>query len=223
MTPSVLHDVVLDTMSQEEMPLAAGVAARSMLDNPSSLALFGSDRMRRVRALEPVYHMVLATGQRQPMVARRHGIIVGLAAMSSPGECFSREAISRERTLRVGGRRITTMLPSIPRQLVVPLLCLGPRALSRLSAWGEANVSHDPHEPHHHIELVAVEPGLQGLGIGRLMMDALCAQMARRPGFGYLETDTESNVRFYRHYGFEVVAEVTVLGTRTWYMVRPAT
>jgi hypothetical protein len=36
----------------------------------------------------------------------------------------------------------------------------------------------------------------------------------------YLETDRYKNVRFYRKFGFDVIAEAEVLGVPTWFMSR---
>jgi len=41
-------------------------------------------------------------------------------------------------------------------------------------------------------------------------------------GAAYLETDKPQNVVFYRRFGFEVTAERTVLGVRTWFIWRGA-
>lgn len=73
---------------------------------------------------------------------------------------------------------------------------------------------------HYHGELVVVEASLQGPGIGRMMMEELCREVDREPAPAWLETDTEDDVRFYRHYGFEVAGEATVPDARNWYMRR---
>jgi ribosomal protein S18 acetylase RimI-like enzyme len=215
-----LDDIELGTITAEEIPLAAGVAARGMRDNPNSIALFGNDPVQRVRALEPMFHLVLLSQSGPTLVARRHGTVVGIAALAPPDGCFYRQTMARNKTLHVAGHVISFGVPSIPRQLVIPLLSLGPGALSRISALGEAGTRHDPRERHQHVELVVVEAGLQGMGIGSRMMEALCRQMDELPEMAHLETDTEADVRFYERYGFEVTGEARVLGARNWYMQR---
>ena len=37
----------------------------------------------------------------------------------------------------------------------------------------------------------------------------------------YLETDKYQNVRFYRKFGFEVIAQAEALEVPTWFMSRP--
>ena len=39
---------------------------------------------------------------------------------------------------------------------------------------------------------------------------------------GYLETDRWENVEFYKKFGFAVQADEELIGTRIWYMWRPA-
>lgn len=207
-------------MSAEEVPLAAGVAARGMRDNPNSIALFGPDPVRRVQALEPMFHLVLLSLQRPALVARRHGYIVGIATLSPAGQCFYRQTLARNKSINLGGKIINVGMPRVPRQLVMPLVSLGPGALSRISVLGEAGMRHDPRERHQHVELVVVEAALHGLGIGSRMMEALCREMDRLPDIGHLETDKEENVRFYERFGFQVTGEARVLGIRNWYMQR---
>jgi GNAT superfamily N-acetyltransferase len=217
-----LPDIELSDLRPPEFSLAVGMAARGMRDNPSSVMLFGDDPARRVRGLEVTFRWILSSLQRPPLVARRHGAIVGLAALAPPDRCFYRQTVARERVVQIGERRLGFMAPHIPWRLLPPLLGLGPRALGRLSTWGEAGLKHDPPEPHQHVELVVVEAGLQGLGIGRAMMGETCRRLDSLPAEGYLETDKPENLRFYERFGFEVSGEATILQTRSWYMRRPS-
>jgi len=85
-----------------------------------------------------------------------------------------------------------------------------------LGAWSK----HDLEERHWHLGPVAVDAHLQGKGIGSKLMQAFCAQMDAVGEVAYLETDKESNVRFYERFGFEVVGEEEVLGVPNWFMIR---
>jgi GNAT superfamily N-acetyltransferase len=215
-----LADIELSVLRPGEISLAAGMAARGMRDNPFSVALFGDVPGRRVRGLEPMFHWMLASLQGASLVARRRGAIVGIAVMSPPDQCFYRQTVAQEKTLSVAGKSIGVLVPRIPWRVLMSLLAMGPGAIARISAWGEAGMKHDPPEPHQHVELVVVEAGLQGLGIGRLMMEELCRQIDTAGAVSYLETDKPENVRFYEQFGFAVVEEATVLQTRSWYMER---
>lgn len=217
---SGLPDVELSTLRPEELVLAVGVAARGMRDNPMSVALFGDDPVRRERGLEPVFHWVLASQQLPTLVARRLGHIVGIATLAPPSTCFSRQMVEQQRTIGLGRARVGVSVPRVPRAILLSLLRLGPGGLARVSQLGEATLEHDPQQPHQHVELVAVEAALQGLGIGSLMLEALCRRMDELPDVAYLETDKPENVRFYQRFGFAVVEEATVIGTHFWYMQR---
>ena len=80
--------------------------------------------------------------------------------------------------------------------------------------------THDCPDEHWHIGPVGVEPGFQGRGIGADLIRALCASFDEQERVGWLETDKEGNVRFYRAHGFEVVETTTIVGVPTWFMRR---
>ena len=51
-------------------------------------------------------------------------------------------------------------------------------------------------------------------------MQSFCDRMDERNAVAYLETDKDVNVRFYNRFGFETIAEATVLGVPNWFMKR---
>jgi ribosomal protein S18 acetylase RimI-like enzyme len=67
-----------------------------------------------------------------------------------------------------------------------------------------------------------VEPGFQGMGLGRAVMRHLCNEFDEHQRLAWLETDKPENVRFYIGLGFEVVEEVPMLTSRFWFMRREA-
>jgi GNAT superfamily N-acetyltransferase len=92
-----------------------------------------------------------------------------------------------------------------------------------LAASAEAAMApHRPTEPVWFLGSVGVDPGQQGKGLGRAVIEPgmRAAEEAGVPAF--LETSTEANVQFYRRLGFEVIAEVELPGDgpRTWAMIR---
>jgi ribosomal protein S18 acetylase RimI-like enzyme len=115
--------------------------------------------------------------------------------------------------------------PSAGQQLrILPrLLRNGPRAASRQVRWLGVWAKHDPEERHWHLGPIAVDAGLQRMGVGSLLMEVFCAQMDASGEEAYLETDKPGNVRFYERFGFEVIGERAVLGTPNWFMNRRAT
>jgi ribosomal protein S18 acetylase RimI-like enzyme len=76
--------------------------------------------------------------------------------------------------------------------------------------------------PYIYLPMLGVAAEQQGKGVGGRLLRALIAQceQARRPL--YLETETESNVRWYTGYGFEVIKQIKlpVINLPMWEMVR---
>ena len=81
---------------------------------------------------------------------------------------------------------------------------------------------HDLVETHWHVGPVGVEPGFQGMGLGRAAMRLLCDEFDEHHRLAWLETDKPENVRFYIGLGFEVAEEVSMLTSRFWFMRREA-
>jgi ribosomal protein S18 acetylase RimI-like enzyme len=90
---------------------------------------------------------------------------------------------------------------------------------------GELERQHDRliGVPHRRLEFLAVDPGRQGSGIGSALADHGHA-IADELGLPcYLETFTESNVRFYERRGYRIIDEFPVgAGVAVYAMLRPA-
>ena len=99
--------------------------------------------------------------------------------------------------------------------------------LERLRALGEQLSANTPDEPHWHLNFLATHPDWQRRGLGGALM-ATVFEIADGDGLPcYLETETEANVGYYRHHGFEVRTEWDVVsveseGPHMWGMLRPA-
>ena len=65
-----------------------------------------------------------------------------------------------------------------------------------------------PREPHHYLFAIGARPSRQGKGLGKALMLAglQLVDESRMPA--YLESSKESNVPFYRHFGFEVTEKL---------------
>lgn len=61
--------------------------------------------------------------------------------------------------------------------------------------------------PHWYLTLLGVDPAAQGAGLGGLLVAGLLARAGGDALPAYVETAKETNVAFYRRYGFEVVYE----------------
>jgi len=196
-----LLEVEVRPMRPGERRAAAGVAARGMRDNPIHVAVFGPDPERRVAALERLFRALFAVAPEPPRVALRAGFVVGVCGATPPGAChLPPPALAR-------------VAAAVARAGVGPFA----RATRWLDAWG----AQDPEAPHRHVGPVAVEGGLQGLGIGSCLLADLRAALDARGEDAWLETDKPENVVFYRRAGFTVAEESDILGVHCWFMARP--
>lgn len=77
--------------------------------------------------------------------------------------------------------------------------------------------------PHWYLEAIGVDPEREGRGFGSALVRAGMQRADRDQTPVYLETETERNVRFYEHLGFEVVEQTSAAGLNLplWLMVRP--
>jgi ribosomal protein S18 acetylase RimI-like enzyme len=133
-----------------------------------------------------------------------------------------------EREILVGV--IGAMRPGFcqPRPLdalrIVPMMVKhnSPAISLRLKRWVDGWGRHDPREDHWHIGLLAVEPRVQGLGVGTQLMVDHCARMDEARTVSYLETDCAINVRFYEKFGYRIAGQARVLGATSWFMKRLA-
>lgn len=77
--------------------------------------------------------------------------------------------------------------------------------------------------PHWYLEAIGVDPEREGRGFGSALVRAGMQRADRDQTPVYLETETERNVRFYKHLGFEVVEQTSAAGLNLplWLMVRP--
>ncbi len=97
---------------------------------------------------------------------------------------------------------------------------IGPRATLRVISWLAAWAKNDSRSPHWHLGPVGVSPEAQGHGVGKLLMNKFCSELDAHSMLGFLETDKVENVDFYKQFGFNLVKEVQVIGTTTFFMAR---
>ncbi len=180
---------------------AAALAARSMNDNPLHVAALGPDPDRRVAVMDQAFRALLTAPSREVLGAWVGDRLVGVAAHTSSRYCQP----------GLGG--LLRFLPA-----AVHAGRSAPRMLRWLRAWGR----HDPGAPHSHLGPVAVTAAVRGQGVGGALLTRYVALLDDRGAAGYLETDRPANVRFYRRFGFEVLAEAEVLGVPNWFMLRSA-
>ena len=117
-------------------------------------------------------------------------------------------------TLHLSGRERFAELAS--------LLPEGIDSLGRGGRWEELISKHHPREPHWYLQTLAVAPAVQRGGVGTALIEPGLAR-ADADGVGcYLETQRESNIPYYRRFGFELTGEISLEDSPPlWLMWRP--
>ncbi|WP_280381915.1 GNAT family N-acetyltransferase [Nocardia wallacei] len=198
-----MASVEMRDLGSAELGEAAGVLGRGMRENPIVVRVFGAEPASRERSLTRFFRFGLRGLVRQGTVAAafRDGRLVGVCGMGRP----------RER----GPGPVENLAALSAIALSHP-----PGTALRIVRWTGAWARRDPDEPHWHLGPVAVDAGLQGQGIGSVMLEQFCARMESERAVGYLETDKPENVSFYTRFGFTVVGEADILGVPNWFMRR---
>jgi ribosomal protein S18 acetylase RimI-like enzyme len=190
-------------LGRDELGGAAQLLGRGMRDNPINRRVFGDDPEDCGRALARFFVPVLKGVHRRGLVigAWREDVLVGVSAAAPPGKC------------QPGLFEKVTILPAV-------VFGNSGSTVGRVLGWTGAWAQRDLPEPHWHLGPVAVDAGRQGQGIGGALLAAFCARLDEEKARAYLETDKPENVRFYRKFGFDVVAQADVLGVPNWFMSR---
>ncbi|MEM7462986.1 MAG: GNAT family N-acetyltransferase [Pseudomonadota bacterium] len=80
-----------------------------------------------------------------------------------------------------------------------------------------------PAEPYWELELIAVEPGIQGRGFGTMLLEYGLTICDQEHAPVYLESSNEDNLKFYNQCGFELLSEVHLSGApKRFPMIRKA-
>jgi ribosomal protein S18 acetylase RimI-like enzyme len=194
-------EIVIRHLEPCDHQSAAAVAARALVDAPTTVAMYGDDLLDRL-ALPYADFGMLFQALSVPQIGAFCGdCLVGVAAVTPPGGCVG----------SFFGAAAAELLEK-------PTPGLGDPSRARVF-WAHFAI-HDCSDEHWHVGPVGVEPGFQGRGIGAALVRELCATFDGQDRVGWLETDKERNVRFYGALGFEVVETTTIVGVPTWFMRR---
>jgi ribosomal protein S18 acetylase RimI-like enzyme len=194
-------DIVVRHLERAEHAVAAAVAARALVDAPTTVAIHGDDPLDRLAFPYDDFSMLFKVLPSPQLGAFCGACLIGVAAASAPAGCVG----------SYFGSAVAEVLDRPTPGLGDP---------SRAQVFWAHWASHDLDEEHWHVGPVGVEPGFQGRGIGGALLRALCASFDQEGRVGWLETDKERNVRFYNAFDFEVVETATILGVPTWFMRR---
>ncbi len=185
---------------------------RAFVDDPLIRAIIGDvgDAGVRAKRMELLFGVILAEQchSGQPVLGVMHEGRVGAAAIIEQVERPSSSAGTVIHGL--------TLMPDLLRAAGISGLV---RAISTLDTL----LKHRPPEPHIYLNVLGVEPSLQGRHFGVAIIDYLQGQAAMRPDLAgvYLETATEANVAYYSHVGYRVIGEIRPLGVRVCRMLQP--
>jgi ribosomal protein S18 acetylase RimI-like enzyme len=97
-----------------------------------------------------------------------------------------------------------------------------PELVERFTTLGTFMAEHTPADEHWYLQLLATHPDWQRQGLGTHLMESMFERTDAAGLPCYLETETETNVAYYRRHGFDVRSEWDVTdGPHMWGMLRP--
>jgi len=178
----------------DDVASATVSAARAFYDDPV-LGWFQPKLVRQQRGLvRPMGAMIAdCLGAGEVWVSVVDGRARGVAAWLLPG----RYPRGVGRDLRLGLRSLPAFLPLSARSLPGIRLAV---AIER---------AH-PHHPHWYLSLLAVDPLLQGRGLGTALLGPVLARADAEALSVYLETQKPENLTWYARSGFAVSEELRV-------------
>lgn len=188
-------------LGDAEMDRMAAVAARAFLRDPLATAVFARESDARESRLCSVYEAMLRTQAYPPITAWRDGRALGLVGLTP----HSASPVSALR-----------MLQALPR------LVRGMRLfeLRPAFAWLRAIAGADVSPGDWRLGPVVVEPEMHRAGIGSAILNTACSHLDEQATGAIVSTDIESNVDFYRRFGFEQTGATEVLGQTVWHLRR---
>lgn len=116
------------------------------------------------------------------------------------------------------GRMMASALRFLPVAFALP-----PRATAFLNGYMKRTRAAVPSCPHAYLVMLGVQPGEQGRGFGRRMVqDAIERTRTERRAAGIaLDTENEDNVRLYERWGFRKVTSLDLGCVEAHCMFRP--
>jgi ribosomal protein S18 acetylase RimI-like enzyme len=106
----------------------------------------------------------------------------------------------------------------IMRSVPLPILVrFGRQGAGRMWAYGRFvdNLHRElvPY-PHWYLQIIGVDPAYQGQGFSSRLLRSVLERIDRERMPCFLETNIDKNVAIYRHFGFEVLSEDKLPGTK---------
>jgi len=196
------HCIVVDWLKPGEIPEAASVISKALVNDLNFLALFtGQEKHRRSRIERAIRLVNLEHPRAIALAARREGRLVGAVNMVEWPHCHI--------SLLEGFKLFPKMLP-LTRHMILRSFYL--QVIGNMI---------DPGELHWHLGPIGVLPGLQKQGIGTRLVERMCEFFDEQRKAAYLETDLHAIVVHHQRYGFRVIREIDIFKVHNWCMWRP--
>lgn len=190
----------IQPLSPSDIPHAAVLLSRTFITIPSTFALFGQTKPR-ARNLTALYRTFLEVMPGRVVCLKLSEKVIAVMRIVEPGKC----KMSKRQLFRLVSRLFMATGPRLPR------------VLQWLSFLGE----HDPSDRHWHLGWFAVDPELQGKGIGSMLLAYFCEQVDRTAEVAYVVTTEARNIKLYERYGFSTEYQNAFFGVTHWFMKRP--
>ncbi len=171
--------------------------AHAFADDPVMQWLFGDEPPRPQKYLRPFFAHEGRRHLRHPTVYTADGH-PGAAYWDPPGQWKT---------------SIFGMLPMAPTMIGG----IGRRLVKAVRTLGQMEKAHGQHPDHYYLAVLGTHPDHRGEGTGAALM-APVLQRCDEEGLGaYLESSKETNIPYYRRYGFEVVGDISFPGGPTFW------
>jgi len=187
-------------MQHADIEEAAEVLSQAMLHNPIHLAVYQGESETERKQIENAFLALLRDRPEEVFVAKQGSQIIGI--------CRSYVC----RGVRFIAQDVQKLLGTSDPELA--------SSTERSHYWKGIWASRDPLILHCHLGPIGVLPEFQNLGVGTQLMERYCKLVDERKLPGYLETDTVTNVSFYRKFGFNTIEEFEVLEVMNYFMWR---
>jgi ribosomal protein S18 acetylase RimI-like enzyme len=177
-------------VTRADADAVAAAVARGFHDNEIWCWLIPGEE-RRIRLMTRLYRARLRH------VYLRHGH--AYTVEGNLGGAFWLPPGPRNRTFREELAEAFALLPGI-----------GPRGARRGMRMEALLQRHHPSEPHWYLEVLSIDPAHQRQGHGATLMAPALARCDADRVPAFLETNRESNLPYYRRFGFELTEEISL-------------
>lgn len=195
-----MTSVAIKQMQPADIEEAAEVLSHVMLRNPIHVAVYHGESEIERRHDEDTFLTLLKDRPEEVIVAKQGSQIVGVCRSYI---CRGDRFISQEVQELLDTRR-----PKLSS------------SKDRHNYWLGCWARRDPSILHRHLGPIGVLQEYQNLGVGTLLMERYCELVDEHKLPAYLETDSLTNVSFYRKFGFNIIDELEILEVMNYFMWR---